>query len=148
MTHRERRIIIISITLLVAMLLTTQTAYATSGQDVANYANSEDFLGIRYVKNGMSMNGFDCSGFTAFVYLHFNVELPHYTGYQKDEGIAVDKSKLQAGDLVFFRNWHHVGIYLGNGDFIHASSGSGKVVISTLLEGYYFEKYSGARRIF
>ena len=146
MTHRERRILVTAL-LLTAMLLTTSVAYATSGQDIADYANSGDFLGIRYVRNGMSTSGFDCSGFACYVYLQFGIELPHYTGDLKDLGTAVNEDGIEPGDLVFFRNWHHVGIYIGNGDFIHASSGSGKVVISTLLEGYYCEKYSGARRI-
>ena len=147
MTHRACGIILTTTLLLVALLLTAPVAYATSGQDVADYANSGDFLGIRYVRNGMSTKGFDCSGFACYVYLHFDIELPHHTGDLKNEGTEVSADDLKPGDLVFFRNWHHVGIYLGDGDFIHASSGSGKVVISTLLEGYYCEKYVGARRI-
>ena len=147
MTQRACGKFLILVSLLVALLLTTSTALASSGQDIADYANSGDFLGIRYVKNGMSTSGFDCSGFVCYVYLHFGIDLPHYTGDLKEEGTVISEDGLKAGDLVFFRNWHHVGIYLGNGNFIHASSGSGEVVISTLLEGYYYEKYSGARRI-
>ena len=157
-THRMLRTFVTMI-LFVAMLLTHSFALAASMSDtkdintqrreVASYAASEDFQGIKYVYCGESTHGFDCSGFTKYIYAHFGVELPHFTGDQKKQGSSVDsKDDLLPGDLVFFRNWHHVGIFIGNGQFVHASSGKGEVVTSSLETGYYAEKYSGARRIF
>jgi len=132
-------------------LLTCSTNYNDLKElryDIASYATSSDLLGIPYVANGCSTSGFDCSGFVVYVYAHFGFTLSHYTGDLKNTGTEVSREDLFPGDLVFFRNYHHVGIYLSNGYFVHASSGKGCVLVSTLSEGYYKEKYSGARRIF
>ena len=132
-------------------LLTCSTNYndlTTLRYDIASYASSSDFLGIPYVANGCSTSGFDCSGFVVYVYAQFGFKLSHYTGDLKKTGTKVSKEDLLPGDLVFFRKNHHVGIYLGDGNFVHASSGKGVVLVSTLSSGYYKEKYSGARRIF
>lgn len=142
---RMRMLIMI---LLSAMLIITAAAHATTGQDVADFASSDEFQGIRYSYTGESLSGFDCSGFTRYVYSTFGVELPHKAVKQKNEGTEVERDDLMPGDLVFFRNWHHVGIYLGDGNFVHASSGKEQVTISTLVTGYYYDHYSGACRIF
>ncbi len=127
---------------------TNSTDLNTLRYDIASYASSSDFLGIPYVDCGCSTSGFDCSGFVVYVYAQFGFKLSHYTGDLKKTGTKVSKKDLLPGDLVFFRKYHHVGIYLGDGNFVHASSGKGRVVISTLKKGFYKEKYSGARRIF
>lgn len=111
---------------------------------------SYKFLGKPYVWAASGPNSFDCSGFTAYVYKKFGYYLPHYTGAQVDMGKAVSKDSLRTGDLVFFDTSgadSHVGIYISNGNFIHASSGRKKVMVSSLDESYYKSRYSTARRI-
>lgn len=111
---------------------------------------SYKFLGKPYVWASSGPNSFDCSGFTSYVYKKFGYSLPHYTGAQAEMGRSVSKESLKAGDLVFFNTTgsnSHVGIYIGNGKFIHASSGQRKVMISDLSESYYKSRYSEARRI-
>ncbi|MFL0250527.1 C40 family peptidase [Clostridium neuense] len=120
------------------------------GQDVVNYAKK--FLGVPYVWGGTSSNGFDCSGFVQYVYAHFNVSLPRTSEEQVNLGTPVSKSDLEPGDLVFFNNTYngvnptHVGIYVGNGQFIAA--GSAGVSYSDLNSNYWTQHYATARRIF
>jgi cell wall-associated NlpC family hydrolase len=105
-------------------------------------------LGIPYVYGGSSpLSGFDCSGFTRYVYAHFGVELPHYSAAQYQLGREVRRDELEPGDLVFFDDLGHVGLYLGDGTFVHAPH-SGTSVSVDDLSGWYAERYVGARRIF
>ncbi|NLO83000.1 MAG: C40 family peptidase, partial [Clostridiales bacterium] len=116
------------------------------GSDVVAYAMK--FLGVRYVYGANGPNAFDCSGFTCYVYRKFGVNLPRTSTAQRSVGVAVSKSNLVAGDLVLFTNPSHVGIYIGNGKFIHASSGSRmRVVIDNLNSSHYKRRYIGARRV-
>lgn len=115
------------------------------------YAKS--LIGTKYVYGGQSNQGFDCSGFTMCVFAKFGIALPHQADLQIRRGEEVpDKSDLIPGDLVFFKTEgslkvNHVGIFLGDGRFIHASSGYGSVRISPLDNGYYYQCYVGGRRI-
>lgn len=114
---------------------------------VMNYAYK--FLGTPYVYGGNGPDSFDCSGFTRFVCRHFGVDIPRVSSSQFGAGYAVEKNNLIPGDLVFFNTVEylgHVGLYIGNDDFIHASSGG--VKISSLSDKYYRERYEGARRVF
>ncbi|MBM7870165.1 cell wall-associated NlpC family hydrolase [Clostridium pascui] len=116
--------------------------------DVVSYAYK--FMGKPYVWGAAGPSAFDCSGFTLYVYRAFGVNLGHYTGTQFSTGQAVSKENLLPGDLVFFNtdsSISHVGIYVGEGQFIHASSGSGKVIVSSLSGSYYDSRYAGARRV-
>lgn len=116
--------------------------------DVVSYAYK--FMGKPYVWGAAGPSAFDCSGFTLYVYRAFGVNLGHYTGTQFATGQAVSKESLLPGDLVFFNtdsSISHVGIYVGGGQFIHASSGSGKVIVSSLSGSYYASRYAGARRV-
>ena len=133
---------------------TQKTATDSSvGQEIANFA--EQYLGCKYVYGGSGPSTFDCSGFTMYVYKNFGVNLSHSATAQSKNGSYVAKEDLQPGDLVFFKDYEtmngigHVGIYIGEGNFIHASSGTGYCVkISTLLTGSYKTRYETARRIF
>jgi len=123
---------------------------STNGNAVVELA--KQYLGYKYVSGGASPKGFDCSGFTQYVYKQFGVSLYRSSGDQIKNGVAVAKNDLQPGDLVIFNNdantrIGHVGIYIGDGNFIHASNPSDGVKITTLLSGYYAQRYVGARRV-
>ena len=130
-------------------------AGSSLGQSVV--AKAKQYLGTRYSYGGASPSGFDCSGFTMYIYKQFGYSLPHSASSQWNSvGTYVDRANLQPGDLVLFNDpsrsggkpCSHVGIYVGNGQFIHASSGSGRgVVISSLSDSYYSRYYKGAKRV-
>jgi cell wall-associated NlpC family hydrolase len=115
-------------------------------------AKAAQYLGTPYKYGGASPGGFDCSGFTSYIYSQFGISLYRTAAGQYGNGIAVSKADLIPGDLVFFCCYSsgidHVGIYAGNGQIIHSSSPrSGGVIYSTLNSGYYANTYVGARRI-
>ncbi len=104
------------------------------------------YLGTPYVWGGASPRGFDCSGFTMYVYAQVGVSLPHNAAMQFGMGVPVSRGDLQPGDLVFFYGLGHVGLYIGGGSFIHAPH-TGDVVKISSLSGSYVSSYVGARRI-
>ncbi|MGE5552181.1 MAG: C40 family peptidase [Bacteroidota bacterium] len=113
---------------------------------------AQSLLGRPYAYAQAGPAGFDCSGFTSYVFRQFGVGLPRSAEDQMHAGTRVERDALSAGDLVFFTTdgrgrVSHVGIYLFDGEFIHASSGRGRVTTSTMREGYYDERYVGAVRI-
>lgn len=123
---------------------------ANSG-NVVSYASS--FLGTRYILGGASPSGFDCSGFTMYVYGKYGVSLAHSARAQSSVGTAVDRANLQAGDLVLFKgatgnSIGHVGIYIGGNNFIHASNPSDGVKITSMSTSYYQTRYVTSRRVF
>ena len=122
--------------------------------DLIAYAKS--YLGVPYVYGGASARGFDCSGYTMYIFKHFGINLPHSATSQLGYGIPVTREELQPGDLVFFRDTNystkaasHVGIYIGNSQFIHAtSSRGGKYVdIDSLNEAYHSRVFTVGRRL-
>lgn len=131
----------------------TNTNDTTLGQQIVSYA--KQYLNCPYVYGAAGSSSFDCSGFTMYVYKHFGYSLSHSATAQSKCGSYVAKEDLQPGDLVFFLDYEtmdgigHCGIYIGNGNFIHASSGSGYCVkISTLTSGSYLKRYATARRLY
>jgi cell wall-associated NlpC family hydrolase len=105
------------------------------------------YLGVPYRWGGADPSGFDCSGFSMYVYAQVGVSLPHHAASQYGMGSPVAQSDLQAGDLVFFNGLGHMGIYIGGGSFIHAPHTGDVVKISSLGDSWYASTYVGARRI-
>lgn len=128
------------------------TANTSLGQQIANFALQ--FLGYKYVYSEESpAKGFDCSGLTYYVYGEFGYDLSRTASQQyKNNGTSVSKDELQQGDLVFFSSnggssVTHVGIYIGDGQFVHASTSTTGVIISDLSSAYYTKVWYGAKRI-
>lgn len=118
-------------------------------KDIVNTANR--FIGVRYRWGGQSSKtGFDCSGLTMVVYRLNGLELPRSSRQQWKTGRPVDPGKLSTGDLVFFATnsdgrVSHVGIYVGNNNFMHAPGSGRKIRISSMSNKYYKSRYLGAR---
>jgi cell wall-associated NlpC family hydrolase len=110
-------------------------------------------LGVDYRNGGSSpATGFDCSGLVAHVFREaWGLRLPRTAHEQSATGIPVSLSELQAGDLVFYdtlgRPYSHVGIYLGDGKFVHAPKSGAQVRVENLRNGYWTKRFNGARRI-
>ena len=123
------------------------TNASANGASVVDKAKS--YLGSSYVYGGSSPSGFDCSGFTSYIYNQYGVTLNRTAAGQNSNGTAVDRSNLQPGDLVLFgkSGINHVGIYIGDGKMVHAANPSRGVVTDTINSGYYNTHYVGARRV-
>ena len=111
---------------------------------------SMNYIGVPYVFGGTSPYGFDCSGYVQYIFAKAGISIPRTADVQYDFGTPISTTDLVPGDLVFFSTYtygaSHVGIYLGDGNFIHASSSRG-VTVSSLSQAYYSSCYIGARRI-
>ena len=126
---------------------------STKANEVIAYAKT--LLGKPYVWGAQGPNSFDCSGFTYYVFKNkAGIVLPRTSSAQSKYGTYVSKSNLKAGDLVFFDtngandgNVSHVGMYIGNGQMIHASYGQKKIVIANFNDSYYQKAYLNARRV-
>ncbi|MCP9484322.1 MAG: NlpC/P60 family protein [Gaiellaceae bacterium MAG52_C11] len=105
------------------------------------------YLGVPYRWGGGDPSGFDCSGFSMYVYGKLGVSLPHHAASQYGMGSAVSRDRLEGGDLVFFNGLGHMGIYIGGGQFIHAPHSGDVVKISNLSDSWYASTWVGARRI-
>lgn len=112
--------------------------------------SSMRYQGVPYVFGGTSPSGFDCSGFTRYIFAQAGIYLPRAADEQYELGQYVSYSRLQPGDLVYFTTYEagasHVGIYLGNSQFISATSSRG-IAIARMDSGYWGDRYIGARRV-
>lgn len=114
-------------------------------------STAKKYIGVPYVWGGESPSGFDCSGLVQYVFKQNGISLNRTVSTQYKQGYSISKANLQPGDLVFFQNTYttglsHIGIYIGNDQFIHASSSKG-VTISSLSNSYWSSHYHSARRV-
>lgn len=133
---------------------TTQTSASAPASSTGNAVSiAQSYVGSKYVSGGSSpSSGFDCSGFTQYVYGQCGKTLSRTSSSQANSGTSISKSELQPGDLLLFHYYgsstiDHVGIYVGNGQFIHAANAKRGVVYDTIESGYYAQNYVGARRL-
>jgi cell wall-associated NlpC family hydrolase len=135
-----------AILLAIVMTFSAVSAFASTKLD----ETIDALIGTKYKSGGTSTKGFDCSGFTSYVFGKLGIELPRTSASQSKIGKKVAKEDLQPGDLVFFntsgKGVSHVGIYVGDGKFAHSSSSKG-VTISGMSDSYYVKRYLGARRV-
>ncbi len=135
------------------LLLGLTLFFASIGSVLADAPLNEtidDLLGIKYKYGGTTEKGFDCSGFTGYVFAELGLKLPRTSRDQAKVGTKIDKKDLRKGDLVFFntngKSISHVGIYLGDGKMAHSSSKYG-TKIANFNDKYYVNRYVTARRV-
>lgn len=137
------------VALVAAVMLLSFSAGTVSAATPLN-EQIDALIGTPYKSGGTSTKGFDCSGFTQYLFAQFNFELSRSSVSQNEEGYWIDKSDLRPGDLVFFntsgKGISHVGVYIGDGMFAHSASDVG-VTKSSLDEKYYKNRYVSARRV-
>lgn len=124
------------------------TAYSPAGEQIA--ACARQYLGCAYVYGGETPSGFDCSGFVQYVYAQLGYSINRTATAQLADGYNIPYDSLLPGDIIYFgygSTASHVGIYLGNGDFIHAQNSSTGVVITALSDPYYASCFLCAHRI-
>ncbi|WP_050616545.1 C40 family peptidase [Bacillus testis] len=138
-------------TIVMTLMPSQSKAAAYTGKDVVNIAMK--YKGVPYVYGGTTPKGFDCSGYTSYVFKQVGVSLPRTAAEQYSKsGKSVAKKDLQPGDLVFFSNTtskpgiSHVGIYTGSNNFISATTSSG-IAVASLSNTYWGPKYTGAKRV-
>ena len=124
----------------------SESAASALGLRVVKFARR--LVGVPYRWGGDSpATGFDCSGFVRFVYKHFGITLPHSSYADFDLGVRVPRGSLRPGDLVFFDGVGHVGMYIGNGRFIHAPHSGTDVQVTSMSDPWFQSSYDGARRL-
>jgi cell wall-associated NlpC family hydrolase len=146
----KKTLTIITMTFLLLVAPFAGQAEASS-KPVAISKTATSLIGIKYSYGGTTTSGFDCSGFVSYVFKKNNVKVSRTAASMHALGTSVRKEKLETGDLVFFNTSgnkvSHVGIYIGDGKFAHASTSRG-VRIDKLNDPYYWgERYVGAKRI-
>ena len=127
----------------------SETPQVSRSSNSALIDNARSLVGVPYAFGGTSRSGFDCSGYTQYVFNGSGIQLPRTASSQFSVGSSISRGNLQAGDLVFFATYEkgpsHVGIYIGGGSFIHASNKG--VRTASLSDNYYAGRYLGARRV-
>ena len=126
------------------------TVICDTGVAIADTA--KQYEGVPTIWGGTTPSGFDCSGYTMHVFSKHGIDLPRTSDVQYEVGLPIGKNQLRPGDLVFFETYDvgasHVGIYIGNGQFLHASSSKGVIAVASLDHSYFVERYVGSRRYY
>ncbi|AJS60780.1 C40 family peptidase [Paenibacillus sp. IHBB 10380] len=142
----KKKLSAVALSVALALTIGTGSVFADSKLDSVIHPT----IGVSYKTAGTSTNGFDCSGFTKYVFQKLGVTLPRQSSSQYQIGDSVSRNAMRPGDLVFFNTFgngvSHVGIFVGNGKFAHASTSRG-VIVSSLNESYYSKRYVGAKRV-
>ncbi|ULL13254.1 NlpC/P60 family protein [Paenibacillus sp. H1-7] len=132
----------------VALFCSFQVGSAFAETPLSQAVNEE--LGAPYKWAGTTKKGFDCSGYTSFVFAKFDIDLPHTSKGQAGLGTTVALDDLRPGDLVFYntdgKGISHVGIYVGDGKFYHSATNKG-VTVTKLSDSYYTKRFVTAKRI-
>lgn len=148
----KKLITIFSLTVVLAAGTFVGNTEAASNVDSNNIVSSaKNLIGIKYRYGGTTKAGFDCSGFIGYIYKNNGVSLPRTAAGMYSTGKSVKKANLAVGDLVFFntsgKGVSHVGMYIGSGNFIHASTSKG-VRVDKINDPYYWgKKYVGAKKV-
>lgn len=143
----------LSALLMLSAAAANSDARATMNSNIASQAaaNAQEFIGTPYKYGGANPGGFDCSGLIQFSYKEAGLALPRKTSDLKQISSPIQKTQLQKGDLVFFnqqgKSASHVGLYLGQSQFIHAPSTGGIVRTDNINSKYWQKHFSGARRL-
>ena len=140
---------------LTSSTLNTNSEWQDFSKEDKILETARKFLGVKYIWAANGPSAFDCSGFTKYVFKKSGISLPRYSGHQANIGKKIKFSQMQKGDLVFFdttkkftKKVNHVGIFIGNNKFIHASSGGKKVMITCFKKKkFYKNKFLYARRV-
>ena len=132
--------------ILISMTVSSLTLSAQSSSSNALISLAKSKMGSAYVYAKTGPNTFDCSGFVYYVFHKNNIPVPRTSIAQSKIGAKITRDKIKKGDLVFFDtslkgHVNHSGIYLGNGKFIHASSGKAKSVTISDIDGWYKDKF-------
>ena len=141
---------ILIIVLLMTILPFHSVSAASDQEEAIKVAKS--YIGVPYVFGGTTPNGFDCSGFIRYVFEKVGIDLPRISADQYNAGTKVSKAELEPGDLVFFEKTYnkagitHSGVYIGNNEFISATSSKG-IKVDSLSSTYWGPKYYGATRV-
>lgn len=130
--------------------ITSSTSSTSTSKATAIINTAKQYMGVKYVWGGTTPSGFDCSGYTQYVFAKHGISLPRVSRDQYNVGTSVSYANLKAGDLVFFsldgdKVIDHVGIFIGNGQFINASSSKGVTIYT--MGSYWQSKYIGAKRV-
>jgi cell wall-associated NlpC family hydrolase len=144
-----RRLAVCGVCLLALSGATVAAAAPDPGSQVADLA--QQYVGSAYRWGGTSPAGFDCTGFVMWVYGQFGVALPHNEAGQLASGPRISADDLQPGDVLVFANTYrrglsHVGIYIGDGQFVHAADERHGVMVSSLWDSYWAPRFVGASR--
>lgn len=145
----QKSTVIVGMALLLFIAPFTGQAEASAASDISKKATS--LIGVKYSYGGTTTSGFDCSGYVSYVFKEQGINVSRSSSSLYASGKAVSKADLEAGDLVFFnttgKGVSHVGIYIGNGEFAHASTSRG-VRVDKLSDPYYWgDRYIGAKRV-
>ncbi|MBT9547735.1 MAG: C40 family peptidase [Candidatus Sericytochromatia bacterium] len=151
----KKRFLAASAILTLLLNLQVAPAQATSshtqfGREIV--LSAQQHIGLPYIWGGEDPNrGFDCSGLVKFTFEEFNINLPHRADLQYNYGQSVRKDQLEPGDIVFFATGGypigHVGIYIGNEQFIHAPRRGKPIQVDSITSGWFSNRFVGARRI-